>query len=206
MLFDILALISLLIVIMLLRRLVNIYPSLMACLIRWKESINLEASVKLSRDRDMLAVAMIIPFCLSITRFGVYSPGFIENLNENARLGAIIGIFTAYILLRMATSYVFRPHKMNSKIYSTAEKAANTFFIVLSLLLLTAGGVLSFVETDTEVIKTAMIWISALTYALFLLRKTQIFSSSCNFFSAFLYLCALEIIPTGILVVPAVIF
>ena len=70
----------------------------------------------------------------------------------------------------------------------------------------TAGGVLSFVGTDTEVIKTAMIWISAFTYALFLLRKTQIFSSSCNFFSAFLYLCALEIIPTGILVVPAVIF
>ena len=105
MLFDILALISLLIVIMLLRRLVNIYPSLMACLIRWKESINLEASVKLSRDRDMLAVAIIIPFCLSITRFGVYSPGFIENLNENARLGAIIGIFT----IKRFTACLFHP-------------------------------------------------------------------------------------------------
>ena len=65
MLFKLLILFSFLIVLLLLRRLVNILPSLLACLTRGKESLNLEASVKLSRDRDVLAMAMIIPFCLT---------------------------------------------------------------------------------------------------------------------------------------------
>jgi len=39
MLFDILALLSLLLVITLLKRLVNMFPSLLACMVRWKENI-----------------------------------------------------------------------------------------------------------------------------------------------------------------------
>ena len=60
MLFDILALISVFIVIILLKRLINIFPSLMACTLRWKESINLEASVKHSLDRDLSLCSPII--------------------------------------------------------------------------------------------------------------------------------------------------
>ena len=71
MLFDILALISALTAILLLGRLVNIFPSLMACTIRWKESVNLESSVKHSLDRDMLSIAMVLPFCLVADRFGL---------------------------------------------------------------------------------------------------------------------------------------
>ena len=50
MLFKLLVLFSFLTVLLLLRQLVNIFPSLLACLIRGKESLNLEASVKLSRE------------------------------------------------------------------------------------------------------------------------------------------------------------
>ena len=80
MLFKLLVLCSFLIVLLQLRRLVNILPSLLACLIRGKESLNLEASVKLSRDRDALALAMIIPFCLATFRYWLYCPGFFEGL------------------------------------------------------------------------------------------------------------------------------
>ena len=45
---DILTLLSLLVIICLLRRTIEIFPSLLASLIRWKESINLFNSVKLS--------------------------------------------------------------------------------------------------------------------------------------------------------------
>ena len=98
MLFNILALTSLLVIIMLLRRLVNIYPSLLACMIRWKENVNLQMSVKLSRDRDILAVSMVIPFCLTVYRFGLYRPEFMSGMNENAGLGVTVGIFIAYTL------------------------------------------------------------------------------------------------------------
>ena len=68
------------------------------------------------------------------------------------------------------------------------------------------GGVMSFIEMDETVIRTAMLCVSALIYALFMLRKLQIFASGCSFFAAFLYLCALEILPTGVLVASAIIF
>ena len=95
MLFNILALISVLICITLLKRLVAIYQSLLACIIRWKESVNLEASVKLSNDRDRLALSMFIPFCLVADATALYRPAFLEGLDENLRLAIIIGIFMA---------------------------------------------------------------------------------------------------------------
>ena len=81
MLFNIFVICAFLIVLLLLRQLVGIVPSLLACVIRWKENVNLEASVKLSRDRDYIALAMIAPFCLMAFRYRLYSPGFLEGLS-----------------------------------------------------------------------------------------------------------------------------
>ena len=67
------------------------------------------------------------------------------------------------------------------------------------------GGIMSFIDVDNSIIKDAMIWVSGAIYLLFLIRRTQIFASSYNFFTVFLYLCALEIIPTGVLVTSAMI-
>ena len=204
--FDILALISLLIIITLLRRMVNIFPSLMACLIRAKESANLEMSVKLSGDRNKLAFAMILPFILVVTRFQLYSPSFMEGMGEGLRICVFAGIFISYLIIRLGLTVLMRPHRMKSGVYSTAGKASYTFFIILTLVLLGTGGIMSFMNYDNTVIQNAMFWLSGGIYLLFMLRKCQIFMTSCSIFAAFLYLCALEIFPTGILVVSAIIF
>lgn len=206
MLFDILALISILIMIMLLKRLINIFPSLVACTIRWKESLNLEASVKHSLDRDMLAAAMIIPFCLVVERFRLYDPSFMEGMNDNIHLILTTGVFLVYFFIRTFMSKVMRPHKMNPKTYKAASSASFTFFIILTLVLLSVGAVMNFLNVDPSLIKNAMLWISGGIYLIFLLRKFQIFLSGSTFFTAFLYLCGLEIFPTGILMVSAIIF
>ena len=205
MLFDILAIISTVSVIILMRRLLNIYPSLLACIIRWKESINLEASVKHSLDRNMFAVAMIIPFCLIVYRFGIYSPAFMEGINETFSLLIIIGIFGAYFALRRAMIRIMRPKKMNPKTYKAAICCAYTFFIILTLTLFTAGGIMALLKTDPIVTRTAIIWLSAIIYSIYIFRKTQIFTSSCSIFRGFLYLCGLEIFPTGVLIASALI-
>ena len=206
MLFDLLALFAFLVVLLLLRRLLNIFPSLLACLIRGKESFNLEASVKLSRDRDALALAMIVPFCLVALRYRLYSPGFLEGFSENAVTGIYFAVFCVYVLLRALMAWLFRPRKMQQKTYRTAIKASSSFFIIGTLLLLATGGLLDLFNVSEIDVRSAMLWVSALIYAIFLLRKIQIFYSSCSVFVAFLYLCALEMIPTGILVVSAIIF
>ena len=206
MLFNILALISFFICLLLLNTLVEVFPSLMACLVRWKESVNLDASVQLSRGRDIMAIAMVMPFCLTTGRFALYSPAWVGQFGANERLGITIGVIVAYILLRKGLEHIFRSRKVNPKTYKTACKSSHTFFIILTLVLMTMGGVMSFVDADPMTIKSAMLWVSAITYTVFLLRKTQIFNSSCSLFSGFLYLCALEILPTGALVASALIF
>lgn len=205
MLFDILALISVFAAILLLGRMVNIFPSLMACTIRWKESVNLEASVKHSLDRDLLAVAMILPFCLVVERFGLYAPDFMTPFGPDLHLAVTIGVFLVYIFIRGAVTKAIRPHKMQSKTYRTATRASFTFFIILTIILLSMGGLMSFGGTEESIIRNAMLCVSAFIYALFLLRKMQIFVSGCSFFAAFLYLCALEFFPTGVLVASAII-
>jgi hypothetical protein len=206
MLFDLLALFAFLVVLLLLRRLLNIFPSLLACLIRGKESLNLEASVKLSRDRDALALAMIVPFCLVAFRYRLYAPGFLDGFSENSLIGIYFAVFFAYVLLRSLMKWLMRPRRMQQKVYAAASKASSSFFIIGTLLLLATGGLLDLFNVPETDVRSAMLWVSAFIYAVFLLRKTQIFSTSCSVFVAFLYLCALEMIPTGILVVSAIIF
>lgn len=206
MLFKTLALISLLIALLLLKTMVGVFPSLVACLTRWKESVNLDASVQLSRNRDITALALVIPFCLTVTRFRLYNPHFMVGLNDNGRLAVTIGILIGWMLLRTFLEHLLRPRKGNPKAYGTARKAAYTYLCILTLLLMLTGGIMAFVDAAPETIKTAMLWISATIYAVLLLRKTQILISSYSFFASFLYLCALEIIPTGALVASAIIF
>ena len=206
MLFNILALISLLIILMMLRTLVGVFPSLVACFVRAKESINLEASAQLSRDRNFLAVALVVPFCLIACKEDLYMPSFMEGCNENFRLCIIFGIFLTYVLTRKFLEYVLRPKVKNAKIYQTACKAGRTFFSLLTLTLLATVGIMSFIGTSAQTVTDAMLWISAFIYLIYILRKTQILASSASFFAAFLYLCALEIIPTGALVASAIIF
>ena len=82
---DILAAGSLLVTILLLKKIVNVFPAMMACVLRWKESVNLEASVKLSRDRTLIAISMIVPFCLIVERFvvaGVIVPIYDSILSD----------------------------------------------------------------------------------------------------------------------------
>ncbi len=206
MVFNILALISVLIVITLLRRLVNIFPSLVTCMIRWKESVNLEASVKNSYDRNIIAIGMIIPFCLVAAKFRLYNPSFMDNLGEDIRIGITSGVFILYAMTRLLASTMIHTGIGKKKTYETANKAAYTFFIMLTIILAGIGGVLSFANVSAGIIRSAMLWISVFIYTLYMLRKTQIFASSFSIFTSFLYLCALEIIPTGMLVVSALLF
>ncbi len=207
MLFDILTIVSTLLIITLLQRLVIIFPSLIACLSRAKESISLEASVKLSYDRNIIALGMIVPFCLLVVKYHLYDPVFISSMTEAARIGLILGIFISYQLLRVLISFMIKSGKVkNMKIYNAGEKLAYTFFIILTLVLFFMSGIMSLIGIDLIVIKSSMLWVSAAIYLLYLLRKLQIFISGCSFFAGFLYLCALEIIPTGLLVASEIIF
>ena len=189
-----------------LRTLVEVFPSLMACLIRAKESINLEASVQLSRGRNILSVCLALPFFLVVWQRELYMPSFMDSLDENLRFCVIIGIFLTLVLLRMMLERIMKPKTVNSKTYATACKTDRTFFSLLTLILLAMGGIMSIFSTPADVVTSAMLWVSAAIYLIYIRRKTQILTSSASFFASFLYLCALDLIPTGAVVASAIIF
>ena len=206
MLFDTLALISTLIAIALLHRFINIFPSLMACTIRWKENINIHNSLKLRTDRNLLTLAMAVPFCLCIYHSQICKPGFLDSMTESLRLISIIGIFVVYSILRSIIYFSLKPQKGRDETFMAAHYAARTFFILLTLTIIAVAGCSSLFNMPAETTQRVIFWLTGGIYLIFILRKTQILLSGYSFFMSFLYLCALEILPTGVLVSSVVIF
>lgn len=198
---------SLLSIIFLLKKLVEVCPSLLACIIRWKESVNLESSVRLSRDRNIIALSMAIPFCLTVEDSGLYAPRFLSDFHsEDIRILITIAVFIAYAIIRTIIKEIVKPKKSGIQVYRNANLLSYTFFIILTLLLLVCVGIFSIPGLDFSSGKDAMLWLSAVIYFLFIIRKFQIFISYFSIFRGILYLCALEILPTGALIASAVIF
>ena len=203
--YDAAVLVSLIITICLLRKIIEIFPSLLASLVRWRESINLFNSVKLSRDRNTITLAMIIPFCLVASESGIYSPSFMGTFGADARFGITLGVFILFAAFRALLERMCTPKRRNVQMYRCACRSSYTFFILLTILLMSLWGILSVLDVSYTTARDAMLWLSGAIYLIFLLRKTQIFASSYSLFTAFLYLCALEILPVGALVASAVI-
>ena len=203
---EILACVSLFIILLILRKIVNVYPSLIACVMRWKESINLEASVKLSRDRNAIALALVIPFCLIVEHFDLFYPSYMDGKGESMRILIVIGTFIIYGSLRRITAFFSRPKKQSDKSYVTGCKSMFTYFILITLILLCVGGVCEFISVRDSLTKEILLWLTGATYLFAIFREFQIFVSSYSVFAAFLYLCALELMPTGILLASQFIF
>lgn len=203
---EVFSLLSLIAVIAMLRKIVETLPSMLACALRWRENNNLESSAKMSGNRNLIALVLIFPFCISLVKYRIMPYRFMSGMSEELQLGTTLLIILSYHLFRIFTTRVFTPNRHSKTAYYTADKCAKTFFVLLVLAVLVTGGILSYFNAPPAAIRNTIVWISAAIYLLFLTRKFQIFTSYCSVFSAFLYLCALEIIPTGTLVVSAIIF
>ena len=191
---------------LIIRTFVGLVPSLLATVIRWKESLNLEASVKLSRDRNTVATCAVFLFCATVITHDLYDMTCLQGLSPDGHFWVLIGIFCTYIATRAFLGHTLKPRRMQTKTYKAVVSVSYSFFIVMTMLLLMTSGIAAVFDIDSECTRTAMLWISAPTYLLHLIRKLQIFNSSFSIFAGFLYLCALEILPTGALIASAVIF
>jgi hypothetical protein len=194
--FKIVLALGLIFFLLIIRTFVGVVPSLMATVIRWKESLNLEASVKLSRDRNTVADCAAIFFCLIVIRYDVYDLKCLQNVGLNAHFWILIGTSCLFIAVRTFIEHTIRPRRIQAKSYVAVVRVSYSFFIVLTMLLLLTSGIATVFDISLEHTRNAILWISALTYLLHLVRKLQILSSSCSIFAGFLYICALEILPT----------
>lgn len=182
----------------------HLAPYLADAVFRARGSEALEFSVSVTRERKVIAIALLIPALMIMSRYNLYNPSVIASLPKVWHLAACAGVLAAYLVLRMVLYFALKP-KRHYDYYRLANRAVFTFFILLMLMALPALGIMTIFHANDVVIRTVLFILLAVSYLLFLLRKAQILSLSCGGFTTFLYLCALEFLPTALLVVSAVV-
>ncbi len=174
-------------------------PSLLSCLLKWKESVNLHSSVSLSRLRNVAAAAIIPAFLLICSHFRLIP--WMEGYGEWESLGYTVLVFSSYVLVRYLCRLLFRGDRMRPADFFAAADAAYSFFLLTGIVMVLTFCICSAIhlpsESVTEVFRVEIIAL----YAVFILRKTQILSHYGGISSGFLYLCTLECLPTGLLTV-----
>ena len=201
---SLLVALSVLLFLLALRSFLNILPYLADNILRARGSAALENSIRVSRDRNLVAAVFIIPAILLIYRYRLFDIAFFDTLSPDMRLLAIAGVFIVYLALRYLLYRWLRPRRRYDD-YQMAYRAGFTFFILLMMLALVTVGICYILGLSDLTVKTFLLVEAGVTYLVYLFRRGQILSTSCNSLTTFSYLCGLELLPTALLVVPAVI-
>ena len=199
---TVLIVVSLLLFLLILRSFLNVLPYLADSVLRARGSATLENSVKISRDRNWVALVFLIPAILLIYRYRLYDPSFVRDLHPDLRLLAVAGVFLGYLLVRYLFYRWAQPRRRYDD-YQMGYRTGYTYFILLTMLALVTVGVLRMVGCDDLIIKTFLLVETGLAYLLYLFRRGHLLSISCNPLTTFLYLCGLELVPTSALVASA---
>ena len=201
---SILVAVFVVLMILLMRTFLQLLPFIADSFMRARGSNALENSVRVSRDRNTVALVMMLPAFLLSFRYRLYDPSFVAAYTGDARLWLIGACFTGYLILRLFIYLLLKPRR-RYEYYQVAHHASYTFFIILVLLALFTAGILSVFKVEDQTMRMVLYIETAVVYLVFLIRRTQILSLSCNHFRTFLYICALELIPSAALIVSAVV-
>lgn len=200
--FTLLVAISVILLILLARPFLELLPSLADSIFRARGSTALENSVRQSRDRSLIALALLLPLLLLAYRYRLYDPQWVRDLSPSLRLGAIAAVLAGWLILRQLLYVWLRPRRRYD-FYSLAHRSGYTFFILLMMLMILTAGILAIFGSNDFTVRSFLYIEMAVLYLLFLIRRSQILSLSCSHLLSFLYLCALDLIPTGLLIVSA---
>lgn len=192
----------------------NIATMLPASFIRWKECISLYNAVSMNRSKNRVARAMILPFILICARFDLFPPaaGWARELGGTPAADPFIttlitaGVFAAYLILRELCVLCFKGRSVEKSRMSCARNCVYTFFISAVILLFAASGICSLLSVSQSVTRNVALAVLAFAYGICILRKTQIFTYYSGYLAGILYLCTLEILPTGLLIVSGFLF
>ena len=203
---TILMIVFVVLAILFIKNFINILPYVLGSVTRQRMASEIEGSVRMTRDRNFVAAIFVIPFCLILNRYDIYSPAFLDSLGPGTRLLVVTAIFIAFLLVRLLIALLLRATRIRPNAYSSARRICYTIFIAAMVLMLLTLGPLVLFRAPGSAIRIVLIVEMALSYLILLLRRIQILSPYCNPFSLFLYLCALELLPTGLYIASAVVF
>lgn len=192
-------------VIICLPRLMELAKYLFGGLLRWKETANLFASVRLSRDRNILFNACLMPLALLSSRYGLYRLDLMEGMApwqvSLVTLGALLLAFG----FRWVLVNYFSPRTLSDQWKVSRTNIYNGTIVATVLGLLTAG-IATVAGAPDSSVRSVLYHESTILFVVILYRNFEILSWKGQRFKAFLYLCALELIPVILLVISGILF
>ena len=153
---SILVAVSVLLFLLALRSFLNVLPYLSDNILRARGSAALENSVRVSRDRNLVAAVLLIPAILLIFRYRLFDIAWFDTLTPDMRLAAVAGVFLVYLFLRFILYRWFRPRRRYDD-YQMAYRAGYTFFILLMILALLTVGVCYVLHLSDLTVKTILL-------------------------------------------------
>lgn len=182
------------------KTLISLFPLLLDSASRWKGCITIDSSIRLKSDRNILGLIWLLPIVLFADRYSLFTAGILNKVNPQWHVFATAGVIAAWFFLRLLGYFLCAFRVKKPETFRTAHKCIFNYVILLAPILSLVAGIISFTGLSDQGGKTVVLYCCLAFYLLALLRETQILRTFCGQFRTFLYLCALEIIPTGALI------
>jgi len=180
--------------------LLRIFPQLARCISRWKGNLEVEHSVSVARTRNTIALPSILIISMLADRFRLINPTFGALVSPSWHLLMTFGIVMLAIFLRWLF-YLCTPLRSTTSEYaSTLRHMVFNYLILLSVLMLASALIMMAVKVPPAAVRGVLLAECAIGLLLHLRRASQILSSRYGSLATILYLCALEILPVGILI------
>ena len=184
--------------------LMQIFPKIMDCIRRWKANIGMEHSLSVARSRNISAMIWAAAFCLAADRLDLYPARWMDRIPAGWTVAAMFGIALAYVLVRKILSLVAMPRRLGAEKSQAAHCAIYTYFIAFAVAALCTMGIMMVLHSPEESVRSVILWMFAAFWLLSFVRTAGILASQYGVLTTFLYLCALEILPAGLVVASAV--
>ena len=175
-------------------------PSLLRCLPFWKGNMELEHSVSLSRTRNTVALVCAVLFCIVADRYALFYPSWRSYAGSGYQLAITAAFVFGFALLRRIFYLVSPLRSRTSEFACAVRHTFFNYFILYTVLVLVGAVFLEAFRAPAAVGRGVLLVSGALVYLLDISRTAQILSSRYGLLRTILYLCALELLPAGILI------
>ena len=177
-----------------------LFPHLLRCVPVWKANVELEHSVSLSRTRNTVALVCGVMFCVVADRYSLLDPSWRASAAPEYQLALTAALLFGAVLLRRLLYLMSPLRSRTSEFACTVRHALYNYSILFCVLAVLSTVIMEAARVPAAAGRVVLTVEAAILYLLDIMRTVQILGSRYGVFRTILYLCALELLPMGILI------
>lgn len=177
-----------------------LFPHLLRCVPIWKANVELEHSVSLSRTRNTVALVCGVVFCVVADRYSLLDPSWRASAAPEYQLALTAALIFGAVLLRRLLYLMSPLRSRTSEFACTVRHALYNYSILFCVLAVLSTVIMEAARVPAAAGRVVLTVEAAILYLLDIMRTVQILGSRYGVFRTILYLCALELLPLGILI------